>query len=445
MTSHFRTFHWLLYLTTTVFFVFSLTACGSGGGGDGSSSGTNTVSGVLSVDSAIAPATVAIAALSPGTTMTLDDGVPVPIDGQGHFTATGIPDGDHSLFVHLSADNLVELPFRMVSGRSLDFGMVTITDGQFHDMTGFNGYHFGWVDADGDGRNDNFADSDGDGICDPGFRFAGAPYLMNMGFVDVDGDGINDHFTYADGDGINDLTGHHSRHGFGFIDENNDGINDNFLDADGDGICDLTGIPFGHPFGWADADHDGINDHFTDSDGNGLNDITGEPYIAMPGWVDLDGDGINDFFRDADGDGIGDLSESMLSYGHGFGWVDENNDGINDRFVDADGDGVNDYGSGPYASHGYRYGYRGVHPDLNGDGIDDLSGHPYRQCFGWVDSDGDGVNDAFTDADANGINDVTGRHYDGGFHMEHGEESHPMSGDDFPWPHGQMGGGGMMQ
>jgi hypothetical protein len=60
-----------------------------------------------------------------------------------------------------------------------------------------------------------------------------------IGFVDADGDGINDNFVDADGDGICDLTGLPvGSRGHGFVDANGDGINDNFIDADGDGICD---------------------------------------------------------------------------------------------------------------------------------------------------------------------------------------------------------------
>jgi len=65
-----------------------------------------------------------------------------------------------------------------------------------------------------------------------------------VGFIDADGDGYNDNAADHDGDGIpngmdDDYTGAKNRRGNssrGFVDENGDGINDNALDADGDGI-----------------------------------------------------------------------------------------------------------------------------------------------------------------------------------------------------------------
>ncbi|MCB2204838.1 hypothetical protein KQI65_08810 [bacterium] len=59
----------------------------------------------------------------------------------------------------------------------------------------------GFVDANGDGYNDNAMDDDGDGI--PNGRdedYTGT--VSGRGFVDADGDGINDNAPDADGDGI---------------------------------------------------------------------------------------------------------------------------------------------------------------------------------------------------------------------------------------------------
>ena len=65
-----------------------------------------------------------------------------------------------------------------------------------------------------------------------------------VGFIDADGDGYNDNAADHDGDGIpngmdDDYTGAKNRKGgrtMGFIDANGDGINDNAMDHDGDGI-----------------------------------------------------------------------------------------------------------------------------------------------------------------------------------------------------------------
>ncbi len=76
----------------------------------------------------------------------------------------------------------------------------------------------GFVDADGDGFNDNAPDHDGDGIpngLDP--DYTGIKNRNGRGFIDLDGDGINDNAAF-----------HRLRKGGkGFMDLNNDGVNDN--------------------------------------------------------------------------------------------------------------------------------------------------------------------------------------------------------------------------
>ena len=439
---------------------FSLAACGGGGSDNSTSSDdsavspnlqSSTVTGVLTTQTSVVfrlidlvTPTSAIA-LVPAT-MYLDDSVnPVFADAQDRFTIRNVPDGDHSLYIHLDDGTEIEFPFRMAEGRGLDFGLMTLANAQVREFTGFNGYHFGWIDEDGDSINDNFADADGDGICDNGHHYAGYAYHMDLGYIDANPrDGRNDHFLDSDGDGVNDLTGHAYGFGFGFIDEDEDGdgVNDRFLDANGDGICDLTGMPYQHPFGWADENNDGINDRFTDKNGDGVNEITETRYVAMPGWVDLNADGLNDFFADANGDGINDFGNTSMSYGHGFGWVDDNGDGINDRFIDEDGDGINDLTAGPFEGQSTGYGFMTRHMDVQGDGLDDDTGMPYRHGFGWVDNDGDGVNDVFADADEDGVNDYFGFHYDGGgYHMSQNFDSN-MGMQNPDWPMGS--GGGMM-
>jgi hypothetical protein len=87
--------------------------------------------------------------------------------------------------------------------------------------------------------------------------------------------------------------------------------------------------------------------------------------------------------------------------GVAIGYVDSDRDGRNDRFQDANGDGVNDVTGRPYA---HRFDLA----DGDGDGINDR----------FVDSDGDGVNDlgpecavVVIDADGDGVNDITGQRY----------------------------------
>jgi len=372
--------------------------------------------------------------------LTLDDDTSkIPVDDQGYFEMMNITNGNHSLFIHHPDGGITDVPFRMMSGRGMGMGTITIMNERVEDISGFDGYHFGFIDEDGNGINDQFMDSDGDGICDPDTPYAGYPYAMDMGYIDDDGDGINDRFRDADGDGVNDLDGMPYGHGFGFIDNDHNGINDQFMDINGDGISDLTGIPFSHPFGYMDENGDGINDLFKDGDGDGVNDITNESYVAMPGWVDLDGDGVNDFFRDADGNGMDDISG--MPYPHGFGWVDQNGDGINDLFIDANGNRINDYASGSYAHMSYQYGFIQAHIDVDGNGIDDISGMPYPHGFGWVDNNQDNINDVFTDMNGLGINDLTGYHFHSGYMLDNSYPNGMMGTIDWPMLH--MGGGMM--
>jgi hypothetical protein len=59
-------------------------------------------------------------------------------------------------------------------------------------------------------------------------------------------------------------------------------------------------------------------------------------------------------------------------------------------FVDANGDGIND-----------------VFCDANGDGINDRTGKLYLHQFAFVDKNKDGVNDLFVDRNGDGINDLS--------------------------------------
>ena len=116
-----------------------------------------------------------------------------------------------------------------------------------------------FVDANGDGINDNAPDHDGDGIVnheDPDYK----PLGQGRGrgargqFVDENADGINDLAPDDDNDGIPNgqdedfvrpSTGQGRGKGLGragqgagrrFVDADGDGINDNALDSDGDGV-----------------------------------------------------------------------------------------------------------------------------------------------------------------------------------------------------------------
>lgn len=92
------------------------------------------------------------------------------------------------------------------------------------------------------------------------------------------------------------------------------------------------------------------------------------------------------------------------------GFVDGDGDGLNDRFRDADGDGINDVDQQPYAHHF-------LFVDENKDGINDRfrdeDGDGVNDWGGrYIDGDGDGFIDNILDADGDKHNDITGEKYD---------------------------------
>jgi hypothetical protein len=169
----------------------------------------------------------------------------------------------------------------------------------------------------------------------------------------------------------------------GYVDANSDGVNDNAADDDGDSI------PNGK-----DPDYTGTT-RFVDEDGDGLNDKA----------KDDDGDGIPngqdpDYVKPADGSGMKNGQQNKNSKGQKLarqykgakggtanrntakGFIDENGDGINDNADDSDGDGI---------PNGRDADYQRNNP-LKGKGK-----------LGFIDEDGDGINDNAMDADGDGI------------------------------------------
>ena len=127
-------------------------------------------------------------------------------------------------------------------------------------------------------------------------------------------------------------------------------------------------------------------------------------------------------------DGVRDLDGDMFGRANGYGFVDEDGDGINDR-----------YASDP------------EFVDENGDGICDVcggvpgTGTERANGYGFVDADGDGVNDRyasdpeFVDENGDGICDThgvapgegTGQSYGRGFRMGDGAQGTPMASRGF--------------
>lgn len=152
------------------------------------------------------------------------------------------------------------------------------------------------------------------------------------------------------------------QHGNHFVDENGDGFNDNAPDADGDGIPNGQDPDYQKP---ADGTGSGVGKGQAKSDTTRPGSGRGNR-VGTKGFVDENGDGLNDNAPDADGDGIpngqdpdyqrpadgtgigagkGKNDSTGLTRGRGrggrfHGFVDEDGDGINDNLRDADGDGI---------------------------------------------------------------------------------------------------------
>lgn len=86
---------------------------------------------------------------------------------------------------------------------------------------------------------------------------------------------------------------------------------------------------------------------------------------------DLDGDGVCDNWVDADGDGVNDAAprngtgaqherrggqRQSAPAGQGAAFVDQNGDGVCDDYVNSDGDGIND--AAPHNGTGRQHGRR---------------------------------------------------------------------------------------
>ncbi len=154
--------------------------------------------------------------------------------------------------------HLIKLSVVAIAVAFLTF--VTLSDESFAQNKAPKGNKVaGFVDANGDGYNDNAPDADGDGIpngLDPDYKPLNPGRGHRFGFVDQDGDGINDQFQDADGDGIpncqdpdyvrpQDGTGNKFGHKVGAGNRNGQkgpgfkGVGSNA--GNGTGVCDGTG------------------------------------------------------------------------------------------------------------------------------------------------------------------------------------------------------------
>ncbi|MBL7702385.1 MAG: T9SS type A sorting domain-containing protein [Ferruginibacter sp.] len=277
------------------------------------------------------------------------------------------------------------------------------------------------VDANGDGRLDNFTDTDGDGLSqnvDPNNTGANNSGT-GLALPNLDGDIVPNFLDLdSDNDGIPDVIE------VGGIDANNNGIIDAFVDANTDGLHDgyingtallITGAD-GNSDGRADSwpnknlDMDiRPNAYDLDSDGDGITDVieAGLPdanlngladgVIGINGWSttvsampalnlrNTDAVGNPDYLDiDSDEDGIPDNIEGISTAAYAM-----------PTLTDADGDGL----MLPYDNQPAVYGGTGITPyDHDGDSTPD-----YRD----LDSDADGLSDRVegNDYNLNGLPD----------------------------------------
>ena len=306
------------------------------------------------------------------------------------------------------------------------------------------------VDANGDGRIDNYTDTDNDGLSQnvDGSNTGVANSGTALGALDTDGDGIGNYLDLdSDNDGIPDAAEVYGTDG------NNDGKQDSYSDTDGDGLTDAadgdvgndgtaenagsallrTGADVtsdGRADSWPynnmdsdlrpnpydlDSDGDGITDvkeaQFTDADWNGRIDgavnangwntaIAALPSLPLP---NTDGNGrANPYDIDSDNDGIPDNVEGRSTVGYLLpATTDSDNDGIVNTYdnfvgfggdgthpVDTDGDGTPDYLDSDTDNDGLVDIIEGNDFNLNGMPDDNVT-------LTGLDTDGDGLDNRF--------------------------------------------------
>jgi hypothetical protein len=219
----------------------------------------------------------------------------------------------------------------------------------------------GFIDVNADGVDDRY-DFDLDGIINQYDRDSdndGIPDVVESGGVDADGDGKIDNYTDTDSDGFSqnvdaNNTGHLiSGAGLNRLDLDGDGFpNFQDLDSDSDGIPDIIEA------GGADINNNGMVDVFTDPDGDGYTNILDtdidnngtidNAFALIRTGTDINNDGradsypnknqdkdgrANPFDLDSDGDGLSDVLETRYGQIRLFGssqFADINNDGFAD-------------------------------------------------------------------------------------------------------------------
>ncbi|ULQ56375.1 T9SS type A sorting domain-containing protein [Flavihumibacter rivuli] len=264
------------------------------------------------------------------------------------------------------------------------------------------------VDANGDGRIDNYSDTDSDGLSQnvdantSGVTGSGT----GLGLQDLDGDGVPNQFDLdSDNDGIPDIIE------AGGTDANNDGRVDGFADADQDGFANAV-------------DGDANNDNNAENSSNALartgadnnNDGRADSYP----FDNMDNDRrMNAYDLDSDGDGITDVREA--------GFTDSNNDGRIDGALNPTGwnaavDALasltlrNTDGRGPVD-------YLDIDADDDGipDNVEAMATNSY-QLPSYLDADNDGIDDRYDSISGFGGNGITPNDQDGDLRPDYLDE-----------------------
>ena len=232
-----------------------------------------------------------------------------------------------------------------------------------------------WSDFDGDGYGDNnetgalngdicptragnspnpltrgCPDTDGDGFVDPEDAFPENP----LQWSDQDGDGYGDEVNRPGGDDCPDLFGLSNQNNrYGCLDSDGDGWadEDDTFPQDGDQWVDTDGDGYGDNYFWTltfieDQDNPDRFIELRQQSGDAFPDFSSE-------WSDQDGDGYGDNFSD----------EFPLEVTQ---WIDQDGDGYGDNFT-----------SGAFQP----------------DDCEKVPGQSYRDVFGCLDSDLDGMSD----------------------------------------------------
>lgn len=258
-------------------------------------------------------------------------------------------------------------------------------DGQSDLQDAFMNQVTQWLDTDGDGLGDNWADAsissnrpdlwpgqylenawnpdpspldfDNDGYMDEVYEYlgsvgpyddcplvAGSSWRDEVGCKDTDGDGFSDSYDSHKNDWTQSVDP--DLDGFGDNTSGNlpdscpltwgNSTKDNFgcPDVDGDGWSFMNDYNDTNPTVWSDSDNDGFTDQLGHQKTDDCPGVSGNSTRYLRGCTDLDGDGIPDTLDDdIDGDGISNVLEIQMDF-----------DPLNGSLVpsDNDGDGMPD-------------------------------------------------------------------------------------------------------